>query len=123
MPAVTWPTSKQGLHYRPVAQVGYRLPNTWTSDGRSIQDVIGGEYALVISEKNPPGLNLLEKEFRRIGASLCVIQLDTAEAVAVYGNDLLFLRPDLHIAWQAAELPRDPTLLVAIVTSNYSKAT
>ncbi|KAF2092455.1 hypothetical protein NA57DRAFT_62462 [Rhizodiscina lignyota] len=112
---------ESGFVYRPVVQVGYRLPNTWMSDGRSIQDVIGDEYALVGHKNNPPGLDLLEKEFRRIGALLRVVQPDTAEAVAVYGNDLILLRPDLHIAWKAADLPGDPALLVAIVTGNHSK--
>lgn len=114
---------ESGFSYRPVVQVGYRLPNTWMSDGRSIQDVIGDEYALIVNKNNPPHLDLLEKEFRRIGASLCVVQLDTVEAVAVYGNDLLLLRPDLHIAWQGPELPENPALLVATVTGNHSKTT
>ncbi|KAJ5606672.1 hypothetical protein N7510_009453 [Penicillium lagena] len=108
--------------YQPVVQVGYRLPNTWMSDGRSIQDVIGDEYALIVNENQPPRLDLLEEEFRRVGAAFSVVRLDTKEAGAVYGNDLLLVRPDLHIAWQAATLPGDPTRLVATITGNYSKS-
>jgi 2-polyprenyl-6-methoxyphenol hydroxylase-like FAD-dependent oxidoreductase len=113
---------ESGFVYRPVVQVGYRLPNTWMRDGRSIQDVIGDEYALIVNKSEPPRLDLLEKEFRRIGAPLRVVLLDTTEAIGVYGNDLLLVRPDLHIAWRAAELPDDPAHLVATLTGNYSKS-
>jgi 2-polyprenyl-6-methoxyphenol hydroxylase-like FAD-dependent oxidoreductase len=109
---------ESGFTYRPVIEVGYRLPNTWMSDGRSIQDVIGDEYALIVNKNEPPCLDLLEKEFQRIGAAFRVVQPDTAEAIAVYGNDLLLVRPDLHIAWQAAEIPKDPAHLVATITGN-----
>lgn len=111
---------ESGFTYRPVVQVGYRLPNTWMSDGRSIQDVIGDEYALIVKDA-PPRLHLLEEEFRRIGAPFSVIRLDTAEAAAVYGNELLLVRPDLHIAWRAAEIPEHPAHLVATVTGNQTK--
>ena len=115
---------ESGFTYRPVIQVGYRLPNTWMSDGRSIQDIIGDEYALVVNRKNDiPYLDLLEKEFWRIGAAFSVVELDTTEALAVYRSDLLLVRPDLHIAWQAAEIPKDPAHLVATITGNCSKNT
>jgi hypothetical protein len=109
---------ESGFAYQPVVQVGYRLPNTWMSDGRSIQDVIGDEYALIVNENHSPHFDLLEKEFRRVGAAFSVVRPDTKEAAAVYGNDLLLVRPDLHIAWKAAELPEDPTRLVATITGN-----
>lgn len=112
---------ESGFAYLPIAQVGYRLPNTWMSDGRSIQDVIGDEYALIVDKNDFPGLDRLEKEFRHAGAPFRVVLLDTTAAIAVYGSDLLLVRPDLHIAWRAAELPDDPARLVATVTGNHGK--
>jgi 2-polyprenyl-6-methoxyphenol hydroxylase-like FAD-dependent oxidoreductase len=113
---------ESGFSYQPVTQVGYRLPNTWMKDGRSIQDIIGDEYALVVNKKdNIPRLDKLENEFRRIGAPLSVVELDTREAVTVYGSDLIIVRPDLHIAWRAAEIPDDPAHLVETITGNYCK--
>lgn len=112
-----------GFSYRPSAEVGYRLPNTWMKDGRSIQDVIGDEYALVVSMSDVARVDVLEKEFRRTGVSIKVVKLDTEAAAAVYGKDFLLLRPDLHIAWKGTELPEDLALLVAIVTGNSSSRT
>ena len=109
---------ESGFVYNPVTKVGYRLPNTWMSDGKSIQDVIGDEYALVVQKKEIDRLPQLEKEFQRAGVAFRVVQLDTPEAKAVYGSELLLIRPDMHIAWQAAELPKDPAHLVALVTGN-----
>jgi 2-polyprenyl-6-methoxyphenol hydroxylase-like FAD-dependent oxidoreductase len=109
---------ESGFVYQPVPKVGYRLPNTWMSDGKSIQDVIGDEYALIVQKKQVDRLDRLEKEFQRVGVTFRVVQLDTPEAKAVYGNELLLIRPDMHIAWQAAELPEDPAHLVALVTGN-----
>jgi hypothetical protein len=114
---------ESGFAYRPVVQVGYRLPNTWMSDGRSIQDIIGDEYALVVGKNGLPGLDRLEQEFRHVGAPFRVVLLDTTAAIAVYDSDLLLVRPDLHIAWRATELPDDPALLVATVTGNRNKNT
>jgi 2-polyprenyl-6-methoxyphenol hydroxylase-like FAD-dependent oxidoreductase len=109
---------ESGFAYKPVAKVGYRLPNTWMSDGKSIQDVIGDEYALVIQKKDVNRLDRLQKEFQRLGVPFRVVELDTPEAKSVYGNELLLIRPDMHIAWQAAELPEDPAHVVALVTGN-----
>lgn len=65
---------------------------------RPIQDVVIDEYVLIVNQNEPPPLDLLEKKFRRIGASLRVVRLDGTEAIAVYGNDLLLVQPDLHIS-------------------------
>jgi hypothetical protein len=44
--------------------------------------------------------------------------LDVADetARAVYGCDLLLLRPDLHVAWRGNAAPAQPERLAAIVT-------
>jgi hypothetical protein len=42
-------------------------------------------------------------------------------ARAVYGYDLLLLRPDLHVAWRSNRPPDDPERLAAIVTGNARK--
>ena len=37
---------------------------------------------------------------------------------AVYGYDLLLLRPDMHVAWRGNRLPDDPARLAAMVTGH-----
>jgi hypothetical protein len=34
----------------------------------------------------------------------------------VYGFDYLLLRPDLHVAWRCAALPKDPDKVARVVT-------
>jgi hypothetical protein len=63
---------ESGFIYRPIVEVGYRLPNTWMSDGRSIQDVIGDEYVLIVNQNElPPGPGLVGEgvsSYRRLVA-------------------------------------------------------
>ena len=44
--------------------------------------------------------------------------LPDAEPRAVYGCDLILLRPDLHVAWRGNRLPDDAKKLAAIVTGH-----
>lgn len=105
--------------YTPSTGIGFRVPNTWLPDGRSIQDVIGTEYALIADEE-AAGTGLAAS-FAALGVPFRVVVPATDEARAVYGAELLLVRPDLHIAWRGLSLPPSPDRLDALarlVTGN-----
>ena len=41
-----------------------------------------------------------------------VVDLDNAEAAALYEQPLILVRPDGHIAWRGAEAPNDAASLI-----------
>jgi hypothetical protein len=47
-----------------------------------------------------------------------VLDVPDAEPRAVYGRDLILLRPDLHVAWRGNRLSDDPAKLAAVVTGH-----
>jgi len=103
------------FEYTPSTEVGARLPNVWLRDGRALQDEIGLEYAL-IAPGGAPDASSLKAAFAETGAPFRVIVPDSDDAVAMYGDGLLLVRPDLHIVWRGTALPEDVHALVATVT-------
>ena len=55
---------------------------------------------------------------RAIGAPFETLTVADAVAREIYGYDLIFLRPDMHIAWRGNAMPEDPVALAALVTGN-----
>ena len=49
---------------------------------------------------------------------LQVLDIGDEAPRAVYGCDLLLLRPDLHVAWRGNRLPDAPERLAAMVTGH-----
>ena len=49
-------------------------------------------------------------------ADLELLALEDERPRAIYGHDLLLLRPDLHVAWRGNRLPADPARLAALAT-------
>jgi hypothetical protein len=60
----------------------------------------------------------LERAFAEIGAPLQVMEISDETPRAIYGRDLLLLRPDLHVAWRGNALPDDPAELAATATGH-----
>ena len=104
--------------YSPAVLPGTRLPNIWLDDGRPIQDVFGWEYALLVMDGEPGGVTELAAAFARAGVPFRVYRPESKFAQSVYGDGLILIRPDLHIAWMGDILPEDPDAVVLTVTGN-----
>jgi 2-polyprenyl-6-methoxyphenol hydroxylase-like FAD-dependent oxidoreductase len=102
--------------YTPSARAGHRLPHMWLEDGRALHDEIGDGYALLRLGGTTQDTGPLEEAVRGTGAPLQVIEDAGSSLREVYGDDLLLLRPDLHVAWRAEAAPEDPAALAAMVT-------
>jgi 2-polyprenyl-6-methoxyphenol hydroxylase-like FAD-dependent oxidoreductase len=99
--------------YRPSAWPGARLPHVWLDDGTAIQDRIpaGGYVLLRINDGMSQDADGLARAFARLGVPFSVLDVAAADARAVYGRDLVLLRPDMHVAWRGDAAPKSPEIL------------
>jgi hypothetical protein len=109
--------------YTPTSWPGSRLPHVWLDDGAALHDRLGPGYTLLDLGASPVDAGALEAAFRAIGAPLEVMRVPEAAARRVYENDLILVRPDLHVAWRGAALPKDAEGLARTVTGHAPKTT
>jgi 2-polyprenyl-6-methoxyphenol hydroxylase-like FAD-dependent oxidoreductase len=122
---LVWPEEGEGpsydfIEYTPSTWPGVRLPHTWLDDGSAMQDRIGFDrgFTLLRLGKSQADVSALEKAFAAYRAPLRVLDVPDQEPRAVYGHDLILLRPDMHVAWRGNRLPDDAAKLAAIVTGH-----
>ncbi len=104
--------------YEPTTWPGARLPHVWLADGSAIQDRIPDGYTILKLGRSNADIGALDLALRGFGAPSTVIALDDERARAVYGYDLLLLRPDMHIVWRGNAPPEDPREIAAIATGH-----
>ena len=90
---------------------GCRAPHFWLRDGRSLYDALGDGYGLIRFDWSEAVEGLLAAAKQR-GVPLKVLDVDDAEAAALYGKRLVLVRPDRHVAWRADAEPRNPLALI-----------
>jgi hypothetical protein len=119
-----WPEPGEGpaedfVDYVPTSWPGARLPHVWLEDGTAMQDRIGYEgYTLLRLGVTQANTTALAKGFAAYDAPLRILDIADAGPRAVYGYDLLLLRPDMHVAWRGNRLPDDPARLAAMATGH-----
>jgi 2-polyprenyl-6-methoxyphenol hydroxylase-like FAD-dependent oxidoreductase len=86
------------LHYVPSTVPGVRLPSVMLGDGTPIFDRLGPWFTLLCSGVPPSPALVAAAE--RLGVPLAVLCIDEPAIARVYGNGLLLVRPDQHIAWR-----------------------
>lgn len=84
--------------YKPTTTPGARLPSTLLKDGRALYDRLGTHFTLIDFRGGDPS-PFIDAAARR-GIPLSVLQLDEPALKGVYGQDMLLVRPDHHIAWR-----------------------
>jgi hypothetical protein len=120
---IVWPESGDPLaddimRYVPTTWPGARLPHVWLSDGRALHDLIGEGYTLLRLGRTQADTAPLERAFAGYAAPFTTLAIADERPRAIYGYDLLLLRPDLHVVWRGNRLPDDPTKLAAIATGH-----
>lgn len=93
---------------------GCRAPHFWLGEGRSIYDALGAGYGLIRFDRSTRIDGLLAAAARR-GVPLTVVDVDDAEAAALYVKALVLVRPDRHVAWRADAIPERPLELVDLL--------
>jgi 2-polyprenyl-6-methoxyphenol hydroxylase-like FAD-dependent oxidoreductase len=84
--------------YVPTACPGGRPPHLWLGDGRSLYDLFGFEWTLLVLGKTS-GAGWASAA-GRAGIDLKVVELRSDEARDLYGADLALIRPDQIVAWR-----------------------
>jgi 2-polyprenyl-6-methoxyphenol hydroxylase-like FAD-dependent oxidoreductase len=110
------------IEYVPTTWPGARLPHVWLADGTALHDRVGDGYTLLRLDGARADTAALERALRATGARLDVLDVEDDAARAVYGRDLLLLRPDLHVAWRGNQPPDEPQRLAAIVTGRIASS-
>jgi 2-polyprenyl-6-methoxyphenol hydroxylase-like FAD-dependent oxidoreductase len=118
---IIWPEPGDGpshefIDYVPTTWPGARLPHVWLDDGTALHDRIGDGFTLLRLGGTQADTTGLTQAMRATGAPLSVLDIADDTPRAVYGYDLLLLRPDLHVAWRGNAPPDDAKRLAAIVT-------
>lgn len=87
--------------YSPTARPGYLAPHAWLTDGRSLYDLFGQGFTLLVADDAEP--SEVEKaivEARALGVPLQVARPADVPVAALYGANLALIRPDQHVAWR-----------------------
>ncbi|WP_426408491.1 FAD-dependent monooxygenase [Bradyrhizobium ganzhouense] len=84
--------------YKPTTTPGARLPSTILKDGTALYDRLGTHFTLIDFRRGDPSPFVDAAARRRI--PLSVLQLDEPDLKGVYGQEMLLVRPDHHIAWR-----------------------
>lgn len=97
----------------PSVAAGGRLPHLPLEGGVSSHDLLGPGWTLIDLHGRGDSL-LAAAERRRL--PLVRLRIPDEAALKVYGDNLILVRPDQHIAWSDAVVPADPDLLLDRVT-------
>jgi 2-polyprenyl-6-methoxyphenol hydroxylase-like FAD-dependent oxidoreductase len=104
--------------YEPTTWPGARLPHVWLEDGTAMQDRIPDGYTILKLGRSNADTGPLQRALQSFGATATTFNIPDRAARAVYGYDLLLLRPDMHVVWRGNAPPDDPTSVAAIATGN-----
>jgi hypothetical protein len=99
--------------YEPSAHPGARLPHTWLDDGTSIYDALGDGFTLLRFGADADTTHLADAA-ARAGIPLEVLDL-APELRGRYGDDLVLVRPDQHVAWRGSSAD-DAEAVLDVVT-------
>jgi 2-polyprenyl-6-methoxyphenol hydroxylase-like FAD-dependent oxidoreductase len=99
----------------PSSWPGMRAPHAWLPDGRSMLDLVGGDFVLLrFGEPQPDDARLLAAA-AAVGVPIGVSDVRDAPAAALYERRLVLVRPDGHVAWRGDQVPADAAGLVDTV--------
>jgi 2-polyprenyl-6-methoxyphenol hydroxylase-like FAD-dependent oxidoreductase len=101
------------VHYTPSARPGCLLPHRWLTGGRSVYDVLGRGFTLVVLAD--ADVEAVQQEAVDRGIPLSVVRLGdddvppgTPALEESWVGPLLLVRPDQHVAWRGGD-PRAAT--------------
>ena len=87
--------------YAPSARPGCLAPHAWLDDGRSLYDLFGQGFSLVVAEDADHGeVERVQQEARELGVPLTVVSPDSVPVRDLYQASLTLVRPDQHVAWR-----------------------
>ena len=97
--------------YIPSATPGCRAPHLWLDQTRSIHDLFGPGFT-VLQLNQDKDWRPITAAAQTMGIPMRLVQIDNEEARELFTADLILIRPDHHVAWQADDPPTDPQCLL-----------
>ncbi len=92
-----------GAVYKPTARAGSLAPHAWLRDGRSLYDLFGSDFTLLVAANAGAGeVAQAEADATRLGIPLSVVRPVGIDVAALYGAPLALVRPDQHVAWRGS---------------------
>jgi len=107
------PPPVEAINYVPSARAGCLAPHAWLPDGRSLYDLFGPGFILLVADGGDE--NEVQKAVAQAEAlhvPLEVVRPKGLDIALLYGADLTLIRPDQHVAWRGGQW--DGALAVAI---------
>jgi 2-polyprenyl-6-methoxyphenol hydroxylase-like FAD-dependent oxidoreductase len=97
------------MDYVPDARPGNLAPHVWLRDGRSLYDLFGDGFTLLVTEVDAlPRAEGIASAAALLGVPLIVVNLSAERHVAeLYRAPLALIRPDQHVAWRGDALLLD----------------
>jgi 2-polyprenyl-6-methoxyphenol hydroxylase-like FAD-dependent oxidoreductase len=99
--------------YRPTSYPGARAPHVWLEPQRSIIDLFGHGFTLLIFGDESGETLIRAAELR--GVPLTAHRIRNPQAIELYEKRFVLVRPDGHVAWRGDLLPEDCLTLIDIV--------
>ena len=104
--------------YVPTSRPGSRAPHAWLADGRSVLDLFGRTFVLLVfGDINANQSSALRLAFERRHIPLDVHRIDNPAMARLYERQWVLVRPDGHVAWRGDSIV-DADTIVAVVTGH-----
>ncbi len=119
--AVDLPPAQDSLAYQPSARPGCRLPHVWLGPGRaggaSLYDHLAKDGLTLVATCSQalPAARHIHAAGQALGIPLKTIAPQLPSLQALYGADLVLVRPDQHVAWRGSDAARGCAALLRAV--------
>lgn len=100
--------------YVPSAAPGCLAPHAWMPDGRSLYDLFGSGFTLLVFEEGDPAdVARARREADASGTMLTVVAIYDPAVARLYDAKRALVRPDQHVAWRGDAWPETSLLAKA----------
>jgi 2-polyprenyl-6-methoxyphenol hydroxylase-like FAD-dependent oxidoreductase len=100
------PKPSDPLDYQPSAAPGRLAPHAWLADGRSLYDLFGPGFTLLVTATDAElGAKQARDDAAALGLPLQVVCIDDPHVAELYKARLALIRPDQHVAWRGDAWP------------------
>lgn len=97
--------------YKPTARPGARAPHAWLDDGRSLYDLFGpGFTLLVFDDVSPAQIEAVRSAAASLHMPIDIVPIGDPRVAGLYQRRFALIRPDQHVAWRGDDLPGLPML-------------
>ena len=100
-------------HYVPSSRPGCLAPHLWRADGRSLYDLFGEGFALVVRDAGDAEVRGAIDDAAGRGIAMVCVDVTEEEAEGRYDAPLTLVRPDQYVAWRGSHWSGDVLDLAA----------